>query len=121
MPDLNYDSPAVRREMIKLGRFWLAQGVDGFRLDATTQIYIDFKSDVDNLRAIRQEHRMVAAVPRRITRDRPGVFLLGEVPARTEAQAAPYYAALNSVFDFPLAKVLVATPASETSPISAAM
>ena len=116
MPDLNYDSPAVRREMIKLGRFWLAQGVDGFRLDATTQIYIDFKSDVDNLRAIdkniawwQQYHDALRATD-------PGVFLLGEVPARTEAQAAPYYAALNSVFDFPLAQVLVATAASETSP-----
>jgi glycosidase len=44
------------------------------------------------------------------------VFLLGEVPADTEAQAAPYYAGLNSVFDFPLAKVLVAAAAGETSP-----
>jgi alpha-amylase len=116
MPDLDYDNPAVRREMIKVGRFWLAQGVDGFRLDATTQIYIDFESDIDNPRAIgrniawwRQYHDALRATD-------PSVFLLGEVPARTEGQAAPYYAALNSVFDFPLAKVLVAAAAGETSP-----
>jgi alpha-amylase len=116
MPDLNYDSPAVRREMIKVGRFWLAQGVDGFRLDATTQIYVDFKSDIDNPGAIakniawwRQYHDALSAAD-------PRVFLLGEVPARTEGQAAPYYAALNSVFDFPLARVLVAAAADETSP-----
>ena len=116
MPDLNYDTPAVRREMIKVGRFWLDQGVDGFRLDATTQIYIDFKSDVDDPRAIgkniawwQQYHDALRATD-------PSVFLLGEVPARTEAQAAPYYAALDSVFDFPLARLLIATAASETSP-----
>ncbi|MGA7537463.1 MAG: alpha-amylase family glycosyl hydrolase [Steroidobacteraceae bacterium] len=116
MPDLNYDDPAVRREMIKVGRFWLAQGVDGFRLDATTQIYIDFKSDIGSPRAIgeniawwRQYHAALRASD-------PRVFLLGEVPAQTEAQAAPYYAALNSVFDFPLAKVLIAAAAGESSP-----
>lgn len=116
MPDLNYDSPAVRREMIKVGRFWLAQGVDGFRLDATTQIYIDFKSDIGSPRAVgkniawwQQYHDALRATD-------PSVFLLGEVPADTEEQAAPYYGGLNSVFDFPLAKVLVATAASETSP-----
>ena len=116
MPDLNYDDGAVRREMIKAGRFWLAQGVDGFRLDATTQIYIDFQSDIGSARAIgknigwwRQYHSALRATD-------PHVFLLGEVPAEREAQAAPYYAALNSVFDFPLAKVLVAAAASETSP-----
>ena len=116
MPDLNYDNPAVRREMIKVGRFWLAQGVDGFRLDATTQIYIDFRSDVGSQRAVdknvawwRQYHAALSATD-------PKVFLLGEVPAQTERQAAPYYSALNSVFDFPLAQILVAAASSETSP-----
>lgn len=116
MPDLNYDDPAVRREMIEVGRFWLAQGVDGFRLDATTQIYIDFQSDIGSPRAIgkniawwREYHAALGATD-------PHVFLLGEVPAEREAQAAPYYAGLNSVFDFPLAKVLVAAAARETSP-----
>jgi glycosidase len=35
MPDLNYDTPAVRKEAERIGRFWLEEmGVDGFRLDA---------------------------------------------------------------------------------------
>ena len=116
MPDLNYDNPAVRREMIKVGRFWLAQGVDGFRLDATTQIYIDFKSDVGSPRAIRKNIAWWRQYHDALRAADPDVFLLGEVPADTEAQAAPYYGGLNSVFDFPLAKVLVAAAASETSP-----
>jgi glycosidase len=35
MPDLNYDSPAVREESRKVASFWLEDvGIDGFRLDA---------------------------------------------------------------------------------------
>ena len=116
MPDLNYDNPAVRREMIKVGRFWLAQGVDGFRLDATTQIYIDFKSDVDSPRAVEKNIEWWQQYHDALRATDPSVFLLGEVPASTEAQAAPYYAGLNSVFDFPLAQTLVKAAASETTP-----
>lgn len=32
-PDLNYDNPEVREEMFNTVRFWLDEGVDGFRLD----------------------------------------------------------------------------------------
>lgn len=32
-PDLNFHNPAVRREILKVADFWLARGVDGFRLD----------------------------------------------------------------------------------------
>ena len=42
MPDLNYDNPAVREEMIRIGDFWINEiGVDGFRLDAVKYIYPD--------------------------------------------------------------------------------
>jgi glycosidase len=35
MPDLNYETPAVRQEAKEVARFWLEEmGVDGFRLDA---------------------------------------------------------------------------------------
>jgi maltose alpha-D-glucosyltransferase / alpha-amylase len=33
-PDLNYDNPDVRRAMLDVMRFWLDQGLDGFRCDA---------------------------------------------------------------------------------------
>ncbi len=32
-PDLNWRSPQVRREWVRILRFWLARGVDGFRFD----------------------------------------------------------------------------------------
>ena len=37
-PDLNMDNPAVREEIVKLLRFWLDMGVDGFREDVITFI-----------------------------------------------------------------------------------
>jgi len=40
MPDLNYDTPAVKAEMFETATYWLDDvGVDGFRLDAV--LYID--------------------------------------------------------------------------------
>jgi len=38
-PDLNYDNPEVRREMLNMVDFWLSLGVDGFRLDAVPYLY----------------------------------------------------------------------------------
>ena len=37
-PDLNWDNPAVRRELYSMIRFWVNKGVDGFRLDVIDQI-----------------------------------------------------------------------------------
>ncbi|GGB03784.1 glycoside hydrolase family 13 protein [Puia dinghuensis] len=33
-PDLNWEDPAVRREVFDIMRFWADKGIDGFRLDA---------------------------------------------------------------------------------------
>jgi len=38
-PDLNFDNPAVRAELLDTMRFWLGMGVDGFRLDAVPYLY----------------------------------------------------------------------------------
>ncbi|MCW3125227.1 MAG: glucohydrolase [Bacteroidetes bacterium] len=40
-PDLNYRNPAVKKAMFDACRFWLAKGVDGFRLDMINSIYKD--------------------------------------------------------------------------------
>lgn len=116
MPDLNYDTPAVRSQMIQVGEFWLSQGVDGFRLDATTQIYIDLKSDTGNPSAVAKNVAWWQQYHEALRKSYPGVFLLGEVPAATEADAAPYYAGLNSVFNFPLADRLLSAASHEQSP-----
>ena len=40
MPELNFDSPLVREEVLKIARFWLDKGVDGFRFDAAKYLYL---------------------------------------------------------------------------------
>ncbi|WP_430392357.1 alpha-amylase family glycosyl hydrolase [Dyella sp. 20L07] len=113
MPDLNYDNPAVRAEMIKMGRFWIAKGVDGFRLDAAKHIYDDFKArkhDPDivakNVAWWTEFHEGLASV-------NPKVTLVGEVTAESPKQLAPYLKPLGSIFDFPLAEQLIVSAKNE--------
>jgi len=40
-PDLNWRNPAVREEMMSVFRFWVEQGVDGFRLDVFNEYFKD--------------------------------------------------------------------------------
>jgi alpha-glucosidase len=40
-PDLNWHNPAVEKRMFETVRFWLARGVDGFRLDAVNYLFED--------------------------------------------------------------------------------
>ncbi len=40
-PDLNWDNPAVRREIYQMMRFWMDKGIDGFRMDSITLISKD--------------------------------------------------------------------------------
>lgn len=37
-PDLNWENPAMRRDLYKAIRFWVDKGVEGFRLDVIDQI-----------------------------------------------------------------------------------
>ena len=40
MPELNFDSEAVRAELVRLARFYLELGADGFRFDAAKYVYL---------------------------------------------------------------------------------
>ena len=48
-PDLNYDNPAVHQEMMKVIRFWMDLGVDGFRADAVPYLYEREGTNCENL------------------------------------------------------------------------
>lgn len=39
MPELNYDSPAVRQAVLDVAKFYLDMGIDGFRFDAAKYVY----------------------------------------------------------------------------------
>ncbi len=48
-PDLNFDSPHVRSEVIRLMYFWLNMGVSGLRLDAVPYLYEREGTSCENL------------------------------------------------------------------------
>jgi maltose alpha-D-glucosyltransferase/alpha-amylase len=48
-PDLNYDNPDVRKEMMDATDFWLTLGVDGLRLDAVPYLYEREGTSCENL------------------------------------------------------------------------
>ncbi|MGW8316340.1 MAG: alpha-amylase family glycosyl hydrolase [Bacteroidales bacterium] len=95
MPDLNFDHPAVREEMKKIGVWWLTQiGVDGFRLDAIKYIYPD--SLYDKNIAWWQEYRA------RLDSVRKEYFLVAEIWDDAEFIAPFLNRGVHAAFDFDL-------------------
>ena len=70
MPELNFDNPVVRQEMVTLAKTYLDMGVDGFRFDAAKYIYYGEESRnaefwdwyMAQLRAIKPDIYSVAEV-----------------------------------------------------------
>jgi maltose alpha-D-glucosyltransferase/alpha-amylase len=48
-PDLNFDSPAVQRQTLRLVDYWLELGVDGLRLDAVPYLFEREGTSCENL------------------------------------------------------------------------
>jgi len=74
-PDLNYDNPAVRAEMINVMRFWLKMGIDGFRADAVPYLFEREGSNCENLP---ETHAYLKEIRRTIEAEFPGAILLAE-------------------------------------------
>ena len=70
MPELNFDNSAVRDEVVKLAKFYLDLGVDGFRFDAVKYVYFGdhaasaafWQWYTDELRALKSDIYMVGEV-----------------------------------------------------------
>ena len=107
MPDLNYDDPAVRKQMIEVGKFWLKKGVDGFRLDAAQHVYLDFETDWNSASVLKKNLDWWREFHRGIDAADPHAWLVGEVWQQYPDQLAPWMGALDATFDFPLAARLV--------------
>jgi len=113
MPDLDYDTPALRKEMVKLGQYWLKKGVDGFRLDAAQHIYYDFKADADNPLILKKNLAWWSEFRRGLDQVNPAAYVVGEVTRDSADELAPYFKPLDAVFDFPLAVQLIDSAKSE--------
>lgn len=120
MPDLDYDNPAVRREMIDIARFWLDKGVDGFRLDAARHIYDNLPSDDGDPAVLRRNLAWWSTFRKAIAAGHPDAWLLGEVTVHSADELAanelaPWLRSLDAVFDFPLATRLIESAKTEHS------
>jgi len=74
-PDLNFDNPAVRAEMINVMRFWLKMGIDGFRADAVPYL---FEREGTNCENLPETHAYLKEIRRTIDQEFPGRILLAE-------------------------------------------
>ena len=74
-PDLNYDNPEVREEMIKVMHYWLEMGIDGFRADAVPYL---FEREGTNCENLPETHNFLKQLRRYIDENFPGAILLGE-------------------------------------------
>jgi maltose alpha-D-glucosyltransferase/alpha-amylase len=60
-PDLNFNSPHVRRALLKVMDFWFGLGVDGFRLDAVPYLHEREGTTCENLPETHEELRSLRA------------------------------------------------------------
>ncbi len=74
-PDLNYDNPAVVREMLGVLDFWLDLGVDGFRLDAVPYL---IERDGTNCENLPETHALIRAFRSHVDARARGRMLLAE-------------------------------------------
>ena len=74
-PDINYENPAVREEMLNVVRFWLNLGLDGFRVDAVPYLYEREGTNCENLP---ETHEYLHELRMMVEKEFPGKVLLAE-------------------------------------------
>ena len=116
-PDLNWRNPAVQRAMFDVVRYWLKQGVAGFRLDAVTRMFEDprlhdnppgfiYTGDflAPQQRAVYNNNLPEVHVVLRQLRalcDQYHAVLLGETTGDTAAELSTYYGKHNDETQLP--------------------
>ena len=101
-PDLNYDSPTVRRAMLDVMRFWLARGLDGFRCDAVPYLVERDGTSCENLP---ETHAVLKELRAVIDREYGGDRLLLAEANQWPEDVRPYFGdgdEFHMAFNFPL-------------------
>lgn len=100
-PDLNYDNPQVREQMLKIMKFWLEMGIDGFRVDAVPYL---FEREGTNCENLPETHEYIREMRRFADEHFPGAVLLAEANQWPQ-DVLPYFGnndEFNMCFHFPL-------------------
>jgi maltose alpha-D-glucosyltransferase/alpha-amylase len=74
-PDLNFDNPAVLREVLDAMRFWLDMGVDGLRLDAIPYLV---ERDGTNCENLPETHQVIKRIRQALEESYRSRLLLAE-------------------------------------------
>ena len=106
MPDLNYETPAVREEAKKVATFWLRDmDVDGFRLDAIPYLMEEGSTCLSGCAGTHAYFREYSSY---LSSVKPDVWTIGEAWGPID-MVMPYYPdQLTAHFGFELADSLVA-------------
>jgi len=117
-PDLNFDNPKVREEIIKVANFWLDLGVDGFRADAVPYLYEREGTNCENLP---ETHAFLQKLRSFIDQHYPGRILLSEAN-QWPAEVCEYFGdgdEFHMAFHFPLMpRIFMAIRKGDVSPIT---
>jgi len=100
-PDLNYDNPAVRQEMLDIMAFWLDRGIDGFRVDAVPYL---FEREGTNCENLPETHAFCKEMRRLVDERYPGTLLLAEAN-QWPSELVSYFGdddEFHMAFNFPL-------------------
>lgn len=100
-PDLNFENPQVREEMVRVLEFWLDLGVDGLRLDAVPYLFEKEGTNCENLPAT---HNFLKELRARIDQKYGNRMILAEANQWPE-DAAAYFGdgdECHMNFHFPL-------------------
>jgi alpha-amylase len=113
MPDINWQNPEAKAEMLRIARFWLAKGVDGFRLDATR--YLVETGAGPGQADTTPTHAALKDLATAVRTAKPDAVLVAENWTTTQI-IAQYYGSTAVIkggdempmnFDFPLADAIV--------------
>ncbi|CAM2184476.1 maltose alpha-D-glucosyltransferase / alpha-amylase [Paraburkholderia sacchari] len=111
-PDLNFDNPAVLREVLHVMRFWLDMGIDGLRLDAVPYLVEREGTNNENLP---ETHAILKQIRATIDEHYPNRMLLAEANQWPE-DVQEYFGQedeCHMAFHFPLMPRLYMAIASE--------
>ncbi len=102
-PDLNYENPRVRQEVLRVVDFWLGLGMDGLRLDAVPYLYEADGTNGENLPAT---HAFLRQLRRHVDQRYGDRMLLAEANQWPE-DAVEYFGSgtgdeCHMAFHFPL-------------------
>lgn len=113
MPDLNLADADVQKEVKEVARFWLEQGVDGFRLDAAKHVFGDTFGDLAEQDILRNNDWW-RGFSDFVYQLKPDAVLVGEVLGAKETLRRHAFG-LDALLDEPFmhdARTRIASPSS---------